>query len=102
VIEVACDRRPGIEVSATSARHSRVQSSITARIRNLRPSIIWSCTKSSDQRSFPPLACTVGCLEMDAGFPGICRFACDLTVHDVCFWRQLAATWGKTVVMSIL
>jgi hypothetical protein len=69
VIEFACDRKPGIEVSATSGTHSRVQSSITARMRNLRPSIIWSCTKSSDQRSFPPLAYTVDCLEMDAGFP---------------------------------
>jgi hypothetical protein len=32
--------RPGIEVSATSARHSRVQSSTTARIRKRRPSTI--------------------------------------------------------------
>ena len=39
-------RRPPIEVSATSARHSRVQSSYTSTIRNRRPSVNWSATKS--------------------------------------------------------
>ena len=39
------------EVSATSARHSRVQLSITVRMRKRRPSVSWSATKSSDQRS---------------------------------------------------
>ena len=33
-------RRPEIEVSATSARHSRVQSSTKVKIRNRRPSVI--------------------------------------------------------------
>src|SRR5258708_452556 len=37
-------RRPEIEVSATSARHSRVQSSTTARMRKRRPSVSWSAT----------------------------------------------------------
>ena len=36
-------RRPEIEVSAISARHPGVQSSTTARIRNRRPSVSWSC-----------------------------------------------------------
>ena len=42
---------PEIEVSA-SAWHSRVQSSITIRIRIRRPSMNWSAAKSADQRSF--------------------------------------------------
>jgi len=45
-------RAPESEVSATSARHSRVQSSTTASARNRRPSVNVSETKSSDQRSF--------------------------------------------------
>ena len=42
-------RAPDSEVSATSARHSRVQLSIT-RILKRRPSVIWSDTKSKLQR----------------------------------------------------
>src|SRR6476660_8774561 len=44
-------RKPESEVSATSARHSRVQSSTIARIRKRRPSVSWSETKSRLQRS---------------------------------------------------
>ncbi|MNJ39946.1 hypothetical protein D3C77_348280 [compost metagenome] len=43
-------RAPDSEVSATNARHSRVKLSITVRMRKRRPSVIWSETKSSDQR----------------------------------------------------
>src|SRR5262245_49875123 len=35
-----------------SARHSRVQSSTTTKMRKRRPSINWSATKSTDQQSF--------------------------------------------------
>ena len=41
-------------MSATSARHSRVQSSTTARMRKRRPSVSWSETKSRLQRSLLP------------------------------------------------
>ncbi|GEM_PF-6870838 len=41
---------PDSEVSAASARHSRVQLSITVKMRKGRPSIIWSEAKSNDQR----------------------------------------------------
>jgi ubiquinone/menaquinone biosynthesis C-methylase UbiE len=44
-------RPTGHEVSATSARHSRVQSSTTIRMLMRRPSMNWSATKSTDQRS---------------------------------------------------
>ena len=43
-------RAPDSEVSATSATHSRVQLSITVRMRKRLPSVSWSDTKSSDQR----------------------------------------------------
>src|ERR1700722_6767290 len=42
--------RPDSDVSATRARHSRVQLSITVRMRKRRPSVIWSETKSRLQR----------------------------------------------------
>jgi hypothetical protein len=44
-------RTPDSEVSAMSARFSRVQLSTIASIRKRRPSVNWSETKSSDQRS---------------------------------------------------
>jgi hypothetical protein len=44
-------RIPEIEVSATSARHSRVQSSTTTKMRRRRPSMSWSAAKSTDQQS---------------------------------------------------
>ena len=53
-------RIPEIEVSATSARHSRVQSSTTIRTRMRRPSMSWSATKSSDQRSFGHCGISIG------------------------------------------
>src|SRR4051812_24916092 len=43
-------RMPESEVSATSARHSRVQSSTMVRMRKRRPQVSWSDTKSSDHR----------------------------------------------------
>lgn len=43
-------RRPDSEVSATKARHSHVQLSIT--VRNRRSSVNWSDTKSRLQRGF--------------------------------------------------
>ena len=45
-------RRPDSEVSATSPRHSRVQLSITVRMRKRRPSSSVSETKSRLQRWF--------------------------------------------------
>jgi len=47
-------RRPGNDVSATSARHSRVKSSTIARMRNRRPSANASDRKSRLQRWFGP------------------------------------------------
>ena len=44
--------RAGPDRRLTSVRHSRVQSSTTARMRKRRPSMNRSDTKSSDQRSF--------------------------------------------------
>ena len=43
-------RAPGIDVSAIKRTHSRLKSSTTAKIRNLRPHVRASETKSSDQR----------------------------------------------------
>ncbi|MGY3149553.1 hypothetical protein ACVWYQ_006552 [Bradyrhizobium sp. USDA 3397] len=48
-------RKPGKEVSATSARHSRVKSSTTERMRKRRPSTKASDRKSRLQRWFGPL-----------------------------------------------
>jgi len=45
---------PESEVSATSARHSRVKSSTTGSMRNRRLSVSVSLTKSSDQRHWCP------------------------------------------------
>src|SRR6201990_3475619 len=45
-------RRPEIEVSGIAAKHSRVTSSTTFRMRNRRPQASWSWTKSTDQRAF--------------------------------------------------
>ena len=47
-------RSPDSDVSATNARFSRVWSSTTARIRNLRPSVSASDTTSKLQRWFGP------------------------------------------------
>jgi len=55
-------RPPEIEVSATRPRHSRVKSSTTARIRNRRPSVKLSLTKSKDQRGFGPCGNTSSAL----------------------------------------
>lgn len=44
-------RLPEIDVSGIAARHSRVTSSTTLRMRNRCPQANWSCTKSSDQRA---------------------------------------------------
>jgi hypothetical protein len=68
--ELASGRRPGIEVSATAARHSFVTSSITSRIRMHRPSQSWSWTKSTDQCAFGRgsgghLAIRAGCVFRD-------------------------------------
>src|SRR5712664_2416389 len=53
-------RAPESEVSATNARHSRVQSSTTVRMRKRRPSVSWSETKSSDQRSLGAIGTSIG------------------------------------------
>jgi 6-phosphogluconate dehydrogenase (decarboxylating) len=50
----ATSRRPVIDVSGTVARLSFVKSSTTVRMRNRRPVVSWSATKSSDQRWFGP------------------------------------------------
>jgi hypothetical protein len=51
---------PDSDVSATSARHSGVKSSTTHKIRNRRPQLYASDTKSSDQRWFGPCGSTIG------------------------------------------
>ena len=53
-------RLPDSEVSATRPRHSRVKSSTTVRMRNRRPSVSASLTKSSDQRWFGPCSSAAG------------------------------------------
>ena len=55
-------RTPESEVSATSARQSRVRSSTTVRTRKRRPSVSWSATKSSDQRSLGATGTIIGVL----------------------------------------
>ena len=55
-------RVPESEVSATSAKHSRVQSSTTVRMRKRRPQVSWSDTKSSDHRSFGIIGASIGAL----------------------------------------
>ena len=52
-------RVPESELSATSAKHSRVQSS-TVRTRKRRPQVSWSDTKSSDQRSLGAIGTSIG------------------------------------------
>jgi len=52
VVSSRATRFPEIDVSGIAARHSRVTSSTTLRMRNRRPQANWSCTKSSDQRAF--------------------------------------------------
>nr|P17986.1 RecName: Full=Insertion element ISR1 uncharacterized 30.8 kDa protein A [Rhizobium sp.]CAA29833.1 unnamed protein product [Rhizobium sp.] len=49
-------RAPDSEVSATSAKHSRVQLSITVRMRKRRPSVSWSATKSATSAGWAPAA----------------------------------------------
>src|SRR5690242_8630909 len=61
-IELAPDPQPDRDVSATSPRHSRVKSSTTARMRKRRPSLSWSCRKSSDQRWLGPCGTVSGAL----------------------------------------
>lgn len=53
-------RRPEIEVSGIAARHSRVTSSTTLRMRKRRPQANWSWTKSSDQRAFGLASTRIG------------------------------------------
>ena len=55
-------RMPEIDVSTAVARHSRLKSSITQRIRNRRPSARASDTKSSDQRWLGPWGIVIGAL----------------------------------------
>lgn len=50
-VQFAATRMPERDVSTMSGRHSLVQSSTTARMRKRGPSVSWSDTKSSDQRS---------------------------------------------------
>ena len=52
--------RPDSDVSATRARHSRVQLSITVRMRKRRPSVIWSETKSKLQRLLAARGVSIG------------------------------------------
>src|SRR4051812_16569768 len=59
-------RMPERDVSTTSARHSRVQSSTTARMRKRRPSVNWSDTKSSDQRWSGRSGTSIGALVPNA------------------------------------
>jgi len=53
-------RRPEIDVSGMAARHSRVTSSTTFRMRNRRPQASWSWTKSSDQRALGRASTRIG------------------------------------------
>jgi len=55
-------REPDNDVSAINAMHSRVKSSTTARMRNLRLSVNVSLTKSRDQRWFGPCGNVSGAL----------------------------------------
>src|SRR3954449_6974526 len=59
-LKLAGDADTCSEVSATSARHSRVKSSTTTRTRNRRPSARMSETKSRLQRWFGPCGKTIG------------------------------------------
>ena len=61
-------RAPEIEVSGISARHSRVQSSTTVITRKRRPPVIWSCTKSIDQRAFGTSGTAIGARLPNARF----------------------------------
>lgn len=53
-------RVPDRDVSATRARHCRVQSSTTVRMRKRRPSVSWSDTKSRGQHSLGPIGIIMG------------------------------------------
>ena len=53
---------PESEVAAISARHPRIQSVTTVRMRKRRPSVRWSDTKSSDHRSFGVIGTSIGAL----------------------------------------
>ena len=53
-------RRPEIEVSGISARHSFVASSIALRMRKRRPEANWSETKSIDHRAFGLVSTRIG------------------------------------------
>jgi len=55
-------RMPDRELSTTTARLSRLKSSTTVSIRNLRPEARVSETKSSDQRWFDPCGIAIGAL----------------------------------------
>ncbi|QRG06810.1 helix-turn-helix domain containing protein [Xanthobacter dioxanivorans] len=59
-ISTRATRRPETEVSGIAARHSRVTSSTTLRIRNRRPQASWSCTKSKDQRALALASTRIG------------------------------------------
>ena len=53
-------RCPEIDVSTTWPTHLREKSSTMLRMRIRLPSASWSCTKSSDQRSFTRVGTTIG------------------------------------------
>src|SRR5947209_10168350 len=59
-LKLGATRTPDSDVSATSARHSRVKSSTTTRTRNRRPSARMSEAKSRLQRWFGPCGKTIG------------------------------------------
>src|SRR5260221_14164842 len=54
VVSSRATRLAEIDVSGTAARHSRVTSSTTLRMRKRRPQANWSCTKSSDPAGILP------------------------------------------------
>lgn len=60
VVSSRATMAPEIDVSATSAKHPRLKSSTTQRIRNRRPQMKLSETKSSDQRWFSPCGIVIG------------------------------------------
>jgi hypothetical protein len=59
---------PDSDVSATRTKFSRLKSSTTAKMRNLRPSVSASDTKSELQRWFGPSGSTIGFLVPKARF----------------------------------
>lgn len=60
VVSSRATRAPEIDVSAMLAKHSRVTSSTTLKMRKRRPLLIWSCTKSTDQRALARASIRIG------------------------------------------